>query len=89
MKHGADQAGLARSVERPFPRRHFEDDGAEGEDVAPRVDFPALELLGRHVGKRPQNLPVCGERRGLGRPVQDRRALGPQLRQPEVEQLRA
>ncbi len=61
---------------------------AEGEDVAARVQGTALRLLGRHVGRCPEQEALRGHRlggRGLGIP---RRRLGlEQLGEAEVEDL--
>ena len=35
-------------------------DDAEGEKVAARAGFPALDLLGRHVGQRAQDSAFAG-----------------------------
>ena len=85
VQNRADERGLARSRERALAGDHLVQHRAEGEDVGAGIDVVALQLLGRHVGQRAENLPVEGERRG-------RRLLGDaagHLGQAEVEQLGA
>ncbi len=75
--------------ERPRPRQHLVEDGAQREQIGPDVDGAACGLLRRHVGGSPQDSPRSGEerrgelRRGGGRP-----ARLAQLGESEVEDLR-
>ena len=50
------------SLERPLPARHLVEQDAEREDVGAVVDRQPLRLLGRHVGDRPHDAPVLGDR---------------------------
>ncbi|MDO8795479.1 MAG: hypothetical protein Q7J25_12760 [Vicinamibacterales bacterium] len=87
-----DQARLAAALERLSPGDHLVQERAERKDVGARVGVPRLELLGRHVLKRPQDRAV-GRQRLLDRRHHRRARGGPtrraHLRQTEVEQLRA
>jgi hypothetical protein len=79
------QVGVA--AERPLPGGHLVEDDAEGEDVGAVVDGQALGLLRRHVGDRPHDAPVLGDRlRLLRRAVAVVGSL-PQLGEAEVEDL--
>jgi hypothetical protein len=63
---GGERVGRRRAAERTLARHHLVEDGAEGEDVAPRVCGPASRLLGRHVGYRAQEHPRRGHLPGSG-----------------------
>jgi len=49
---GGDEHRPVLAFERFRPSHHLVEDGAEGEDVGPRVSFVALQLLRRHVLQR-------------------------------------
>ena len=86
-----DERRLRRAGEGLPARRHLEENGAQSEDVRPRVRVPALQLLGRHVLKRPEDRALARQlglrgQRGEGAVRAGRRH---RFRQPEVEQLHA
>ncbi len=95
LQDRAHQADDARALERPLPRDHLVDDGAQRPEVRPRIRRPPLQLLRRHVLKGADDHALPRQARGLRghrRHHLHRRRLVPvpgQLRQPEVEQLRA
>ena len=71
------------SLKRQAPREHLVKDDAEGEEVAAHVDGFSEELLGRHVGERP-------ERGAFARQLGPRARRVPafeSLREAEVEDL--
>ena len=67
LEDRGDQAGLGLALERLASRGHLVEQHAEGEDVAPRVSFLALELLRRHVLEGPDNRARSGQRGRQGR----------------------
>ena len=74
------------AAERPPAREHLVEDGAEREDVGPRIHRPPFRLLGRHVGGRAHDNARLGRDRGdrgFGRRQLD------QFRETEVEHLGA
>ena len=89
--------GIERRIalERQLAGRHFIEDDAQGEDIAPRVEAPAPRLLGAHVAQRSQDR--AGNGLGLfhGQGPGRRRSGGVaslgarihQLGQPEVQDL--
>ena len=82
-----DEADLGVAGERPAAGEHLVEDGAEREDVGPRVDRPPLRLLRRHVGRGAEDRcrAVCrapsSSLRSAPRSIE--------LREAEVEHLRA
>ena len=56
-----DERRLRRAREGLLSRRHLEEDRAQSEDVRPRVRFPALELLRRHVLEGPEDRALAGQ----------------------------
>ena len=46
-----------------MPRHHLVQNGSEAEDVAPVIDGFSAQLLRRHVGNRPNDSAVLGDRR--------------------------
>jgi hypothetical protein len=88
------RVGSRRRLERPCRRNHLVQHAPECPDVAPRVGFRALDLLGREVLKGADDGAVIGERRGACRVRRgvleaghghDRCGL---LRDAEVQELR-
>ena len=91
LQDRAEQARLVLAGERLAARQHLEQHGAKREDVGARVRFLALDLLRRHVLKRPQDGALRRKRRSSGG---DRRCCGAgkgsgrvDFRQSEVEEL--
>ena len=80
-------ATVGDAVERAPARQRFEQHGAEGEHIAPRINGAALELLGRHVMERAEDLsvPRDGRRRGLD--VVEHGPVAHDLGEAEVEEL--
>ena len=71
--------GLAPPAERPRSREHLVEDYAEREDVRPRIKGLSPDLLGRHVGGRPDDDARLGHDdfgRGFGVHGCGRRLLG-------------
>src|SRR5207247_1489858 len=62
-----DQRRLARSREGLPAGRHLVEDRPQGEYVRSDIGFPSLELLGRHVLKRPEDRALIRQRTGLHR----------------------
>ena len=58
-----DAGGFAAKGERS--RGHFVEDGAEGEEVGPGVEFLAANLFGRHVGHGSESGAGAGEMFGI------------------------
>ncbi len=86
-----DQRGLRRAGESLAPRRHLEENGAQSEDVRPRVRFPALQLFGRHVLERPEDRALARQLGLRGQRGESAVRAGGRhrLREAEVEQLHA
>ena len=63
LENGGADAGRAVPVERPPPGQHLEDDRAEREQIAPRIDLVTFDLFGRHVADRAQDGAVRASRR--------------------------
>ena len=80
----------ALTPERGRAPQHLEQQGAEGEDVAARVDRAAAHLLGRHVRRGAHDAPGVGLAAGgcVRVAVHDVQRL-PQLGQAEVDDLGA
>ena len=62
--HGDAQRRL--TLEGHPPRRHLEQDDAEGVDVGPLIDVRPFDLLGSHILGRPDEGATVGEALGLG-----------------------
>ena len=67
-----DQRRLALALEGALARRHFVEHATERPQVAARVGFLALELLGRHVLEGADDGPFGGERLRDGRRLRQR-----------------
>ena len=80
-----DGAQLCRADERPAAGQHLVEDGAEGEDVGPRVDWASFGLFWRHVRRRAHDQP--GPRAQRRHRLLCRRPFD-ELRDAEVEDLR-
>ena len=57
-----DRRERRRPFERVRPAEHLEENDPEGEEVGPRVDLAAFDLLRGHVGERPGRGAGLGER---------------------------
>ena len=56
-----DEARRARAFECSAAGEHFVEHRAERKDVRAGIDRLALELLGGHVWKRPEDRAACGQ----------------------------
>ncbi len=79
------QVGAA--AERPLARRHLVEQDPEREDVRAVVDGQPLRLLRRHVGDRPDDASVLGDRLRLAQRAVAHDAVVAQLGEAEVEHL--
>jgi hypothetical protein len=65
-----DQIGLRLTLKRSRSGRHLVEDDAEREDIRSMIDYPALDLLGRHVGHGSEDRTLLSQRHrpnlGLG-----------------------
>ena len=80
--HGVQRVEERLALENSLARQQLVQHGAEAEDIRPHVRGFALRLLRRHVRRRPKHRAGDRPRRIIGAFRQD-------LREPEVEQLRA
>jgi len=67
LEHGGQDVADHLSVEQPAADEHLVEHDPEGPDVGASIRRLALRLLGRHVGRRPQNLAAHRRRQGQRR----------------------
>ena len=88
---GSRRSRPASPPERPPPRHHLVQHAAQREDVRLRRPPPSPRAAPAPCRHRPQDAPCRGQRRAGRRTARQVRMplARPQLRQPEVEELRA
>ena len=71
---GADAHHVV-AIERALPGQHLVEDRSEGEEVAARIHFATLDLLGRHIAHGTDDVAAARRARGVVSVLFDRQRV--------------